>query len=277
MSNQTSTIPPMPDETIDLARAILGSRNFYVQVGEHLGMILDNIQADCLLQAGGILPLITFFQFLESLTDIQAINAFSVRLDWKFALHLVVFSPALEASTLCEFREKILLDPDAQREFQNLIDRLLIFNPPLNYRFQDIDNLQLVATVCTVNRLNLIHEMICQALERLVSEFPLWLQEIALPQWYGRYSYMAPGFDSNVSPYQLEFAIQEIDKDIHYLLEEVRRSGFDEIKGLPEIERLDHVWMQSFDGCDLASNGKWKFLKLNGCDFCVLKEGRKYR
>jgi transposase len=275
MSHRISIIPPLPDETVSLARAILGSGNFYVQVGEHLATILKDIQADCLLQAGGILPLITFFQFLESLTDLQAINAFSVRLDWKFALHLVVSSPMLEAGALCEFREKILLDPEGQREFQNLIGRLLIFNPPLNDRFQNVDNLQLVVAVCSVNRLNLIHEMICRVLERLVSEFPLWLQEIAIPQWYGRYSYLTPGFDSNVSPYQLEYALQEIDKDIHYLLEEVRRSDFVEIKNLPEIKRLDHIWMQSFEGCDLASNGKWKFLELNGCNFCVLKEGRK--
>ena len=108
MSNQVNTIPPIPRETARSAKAIFGRGNFYIQVGEHLAAILEDIQSEYLLEAGAILPQTTFFQFLENLTDAQAIEAVRTRSDWKFALHLPVYPPVFQESALCEFRQRIL-------------------------------------------------------------------------------------------------------------------------------------------------------------------------
>ena len=75
MPSQFNAIPLIPWETARSAKAIFGSRNFYIQVGEQLESILKDIQAEHILEAGTIFPPITFFQFLEGLTDAQAINA----------------------------------------------------------------------------------------------------------------------------------------------------------------------------------------------------------
>jgi transposase len=270
-------IPPIPRETARAAKAIFGRNNFYILAGENLESILGDMKLECGSDAWTgevVLPSVTFFQFLEGLTDAQAIDAVRTRIDWKFALHLPVFPPTLRESALCEFREKILMDPSCQREYQTLIDRLITFNPPLNNRSQDFMNQELVSTVCSVNRLGLIHEAICQTLEVLACRFPVWLRKIARPHWYGRYSQTAPGFDSAASLRQQELSIQEIDTDIHYLLEEVRRSGSPEVKELQEIKALEHIWRRQFDKSDQVLNDKCKFLKLNECDYCIQKERR---
>jgi transposase len=272
MFSQVNAIPPIPRETARNARATFGRSNFYIQVGEHLKAIVDDISAECLLETGAILPHVTFFQYLESLTDTQAMDAVRTRLDWKFALHLPVYPPVFHESALCGFRQKILSDPVCRREFQKLIDRLITFNPPLNHRFQDFENLELISTVCSVNRLGLIHGAISQAIGGLACTSPVWLRKIMLPHWYGRYNQTAPGFDSTASLSHQELSIQEIGADIHYLLEEIRCSGSDEIKELPEIKRLGHLWERQMEKPSRALNEKSNFLNLNDCDFCLYKE-----
>jgi len=275
VSNQFNAIPPIPTETARSARAIFGHRNFYILVGEHLESILEDIQPQCLLAAGVIFPQITFFQFLEGLTDAQAINAARTRLDWKFALHLPVYPPMFHERALCEFRRRILMNSLCQCEFQRLIDRLITFNPPLNNRFQDFKNLELVSTVCSVNRWDLIHESISKALEALACKFPIWLRNIALPHWYGRYSYITLGFNSTESHYQQELSIQEIGVDIHHLLDEIHRSSPPEISKLPEIKTLDHVWQHLQKKYQTTDEMQGVF-KWNDCDSCIYLTGGKW-
>jgi transposase len=275
MSNQAIAIPPIPGETARNAKAIFGRGNFYILAGEHLEAILEDIQSECLLEAGALLPQTTFFQFLESLTDSQAIEAVRTRLDWKFALHLPVYPPVFHESALCEFRQNILIDPVCQREFQVVIDRLLALNPPINdSRYQNCKNLEMVSMVCSVNRLGLIHGAMCQALEILAIRFPEWLRKTTLPHWYGRYNNTAPGFDSTASLCQQELSIREIGTDIHYLLEEVHRSVSEDVKELQEVKMLDTIWKRQFDSPDQVINDKGNLLKLKDCDFCIYKDRR---
>jgi hypothetical protein len=202
-------IPPVPIETARSARATFGLNNFYIQVGEHLESILEDIHAESLSEVGIILPQITFFQFLEGLTDAQVVDAFRTRIDWRFALHLPIYSPKLRESELCEFRHRILIDPVCQCEFQKLVDRLLLFNPPINKGFRDLKNLELVSIVCSINRLGVIHAAISQTLEILACRFPGWLQKAALPHWHGRYNYKVPEFNSTVPLCQQKLSMRE--------------------------------------------------------------------
>jgi transposase len=272
MFSQVNAINPIPRETARNARATFGRSNFYIQVGEHLKLIMDDIGAECLLETGAILPNVTFFQYLESLTDTQAIDAVRTRLDWKFALHLRVYPPVFHESALCEFRQKILIDPVYRGEFQKLIDRLLVLNPPLNNRFQEVESLDMVSIVCSVNRLGLIDGAICQAIGSLACTSPVWLRKIALPHWYGRYNQTAPGFDSTAPLSHQELSIREIGTDILYLLEEVRCSGSDEIKELYEVKMLDLIWKRQLEKSDQGLNDDGNLLKLNPCDACIYKE-----
>ena len=130
MPAQLRMIPTVPAETARTAKAVFGGTNFYIRVGEQMESILGNAElerlsgiGECLQTAAAILPLVTFFQFVEGLTDEQVMDAFRVRMDWKFALHLPVHVPVFAEDALCRFRYKVLGDRDenANGEIAGLI------------------------------------------------------------------------------------------------------------------------------------------------------------
>jgi transposase len=270
MSNQFIAIPPMPRETERSTRAIFGRRNFYILVGEHLESILKEIQPKCLLDAGVIFAQITFFQFLEGLTDAQAIEAVRTRLDWKFALHLPVYPPTFHESALCHFRQRILMDSQCQGEFQRLIDGFVTFNPPLIDKFQSFIILELLSYVCSINRVNWIQVTMSHMLEILAVRFPEWLRKVTLPHWYGRYNHKIAGFETANWPDQQEFSMEEIATDIDHLLDEIHRSSPLGISELKEVKALERVWEQQIRK---SLTKKHEMLKPIDCASCVHNPG----
>ena len=157
----SKSIPSMPKETARAANAIFGRSNFYIVIGEHLDAIFEDIELQGLSEnecaskrEGTIWALITFFQFIEGLTDVQAVDAVRTRIDWKFALHLSLIPARFHEYVFCEFRQRILTDSVSQHEFQKLVDRLITLVPSLSNNFQNLNSLDAVAFVCSVNRLN---------------------------------------------------------------------------------------------------------------------------
>jgi hypothetical protein len=99
-------------------------------------------------------PLVTYFQFIEGLTDVQAVDAARARIDWKFALHLPINSPSFHEGDLCLFRRKVVNDPACQQELQALLLRLLTFTYSVYSKPQTLDVPVLLSAICSVNRLS---------------------------------------------------------------------------------------------------------------------------
>jgi transposase len=272
MSNQVVPIPPIPMETARSARATFSRNNFYIQTGERLKSILEDVEVPHLLESGVILPQITLFQFLEGLTDAQAMDAIRLRIDWKFALHLPAYPTVFHESALCQFRQRILVDPVCRQEFQELIDRLAGLNPPQADKIQDFRDLKLISMVCAINRLGMVSGAMSQAIEILVRRFPDWLRKIARPHWYGRYNQTAPSFDASASLNRHELSIQAIGADLEYLLEAAHASGCAEIYELPEIKRLEQVRSWQSRKPNMLSDAMGGLLTHDDCDFCIYPE-----
>jgi transposase len=279
MADSSKLIPSVPKETARAANAIFGRSNFHILIGEHLETILEDIKLEVPSERGGIskieiaiLALITFFQFVEGLTDIQAVDAVRTRTDWKFALHLSLIPATVHESALCEFRRRILMDFSSQLEFQRLIDRLAKFNPSIGTNFQNLKSLDVVAFVCSMNRLNRAQEAMHQALEVLASRFPEWLRKATLPHWYGRYNRVTPRLDVAMLLGQQQFLMEEIGADIHYLLQKIDQSESQEMSELHEIMVLRQIWSQQFQALNTAFNHGPPTLNLKDCDACLLKQ-----
>lgn len=275
MSAYSKTIPHIPKETARAAHAIFGRSNFYILVGDHLERMLEELDRQQALEGDSdfrvrdvILPLITFFQFTEGLTDVQAIDAARTRIDWKFALHLSLFPASLHQYALCRFRQRILSNHDIQREFQQLIDQLITFAGALDNRFQNLTSLEVVSGVCSLNRLYEAQQTMNLALEVLAVRFPHWLRKVALPHWYGRYNPTVPRLDVANLPGQQRFLLREIASDIHHLLEKAHESGSHEIRGLPEIQMLEQVWAQQFYELNQEPGLSIETLSLKDCEVC---------
>jgi transposase len=281
MSSQVVSILPIPKETARRAKATFSQNNFYIQIGEYLTSILDDIKPEYLLETGMLLPQITIFQFLEGLTDTQAIEAVRMRIDWKFALHLPSYSPVFHESELCKFRQRILTNISYQREFEILIERFLPFNHPQIDKLRNCKSTDMIMMICSANRLSQVHEAMSQAIEALVRRNPEWLRTIALPHWYGRYNHTVPSFDLTATLSQQESLIQEIITDIHYLIEEKQRSGYTAINELQELKLLDFIWTLQTERASKLLSLKSQSHNISNCDLCIYKErsylGNKYR
>ena len=67
--------------------------------------------------------LVTLFQFVENLSDIQAADAVRSRIDWKYALSLELEDEGFDASILCEFRARLVEHQAESRLFEAMLTR----------------------------------------------------------------------------------------------------------------------------------------------------------
>jgi hypothetical protein len=110
-----------------------------------------------------------------------------------------------------------------------------------------------------------------QTLEVLAVRYSQWLRKIALPHWYGRYNPTAPRLDVAILLGQQRFFMEEIASDIHHLLENVHQSGSHEINELYEVQVLERVWTQQFQGRNLDQSLRLEALSLKDCEVCSHK------
>ena len=104
---------PMPAETERIGKILLKENDTYRLIGDRLfEQISEEEYADLYSMEGKpgkspvILAFITVFQYIEKLSNRQAINSLRMRLDWKYALHLELEYEGFVFSVLSEFRDR---------------------------------------------------------------------------------------------------------------------------------------------------------------------------
>jgi len=237
--------------------------------------ILNDIRLICFADIGmnvngveWLFPLVTFFEFVEGLTDDQTADAVRTRIDWKYALHLRVNPPGFHKSFLCDFRRMVVVDPVSRREFQKLVDRLVMFNPPVIQSISNYEIVSLLSGICLLNRLSWTSKAMEQALGALAVKQPEWLREVMLPHWYARFGNLSYGTKHTASMQQNETALAELSADIQYLLEEVQRSNLNEINEMREIKTLRFILEKQFGRGFSTLLMQNETLKWNDCDSC---------
>jgi transposase len=95
-----SRIPSVPPDTEAVARAAFPKGNIYVLLRNNLGSIYSDVDFAALFSKRGQpaqspwrLALISVMQFVENLSDRQAAEAVRSRIDWKYALSLLLTDP----------------------------------------------------------------------------------------------------------------------------------------------------------------------------------------
>lgn len=259
-----SKISPIPPDTARAARAIFGGTNYYIILGDRLASILSGYRPH--VYPGSVweqrsfipvLPFLTLFQYMEWLTDRQAMDAFRSRADWKYALHIPMNYHNVPDGALCQYRQENLLIQSRCMEMQDLLGRLAadvmlsrLFDPPL-----EAD--RLIISVCTLNRSARVLDAMHAALESLATEHPVWLRQVVSPHWYVRYNPAASSLTPLIPRDEPEIIANEVGKDVHYLLERADEAGDPEINRLEEIRRLRAIFLDQFE---LSANRSVRFL-----------------
>ena len=172
-------IPNVPRDTKRVTRTILPNGNPITRLRDEFGSIyVDSDFATLFSQTGqpAVAPwrlaLITVFQFLENLSDRQAVHAVLTGIDWKYALSLKLTDASFDHTVLSEFRARLVKGGQQQL----LLDKMLeAFNAKglLKVRGrQRTDSTHILSSVRVMTRLEHVTETLRAARQSAVHASP---------------------------------------------------------------------------------------------------------
>jgi transposase len=187
-------IPPVPDDTVRVARAAFRRGSPCLLLRDRLGVVFSDADfADLYPRLGQPayapwrLALVTLLQFREGLSDRGAAEAVRARIDWKYLLGLDLADPGFDHSVLCEFRSRLLASEATGRLLQRVLDAAREDGLLRARGRQRTDSTHVLAAVRDLNRLELVGETLRATLNALTAVAPDWLLAVALPEWRERY------------------------------------------------------------------------------------------
>lgn len=255
MSLQPSPVPPVPQQTAHVARAAFPKGNPYLRLRDELGTVFrDDDFTDLYPRRGQPalapwrLALVTVLQFREGLSDRRAADAVRSRIDWKYLLGLELTDPGFDASVLCEFRSRLLAGHAEERLLEKLLERCRELALITARGRQRTDATHVLASIRTMNRLELLAETLRAALNELATVAPQWLRPLAPAAWYEHYSRRIEDSRLPRSQAEREAYARTVGEDGFLLLD---RLGLpeapDEVRALPRVDVLRRVWDRHFE------------------------------
>ncbi len=237
-------IPPVPGETIRVAKAAFPKGNLYMRLRDELGVFYQDEDFAALYpqqgqpaQAPWRLAMVLVMQFLENLSDRQAAQAVQGRIDWKYALSLELTDPGFDFSVLSEFRDRLI----AGGVEQQILDKMLL-------RFQErkllsargkqrTDSTHVLTVVRDLTRLEHLGETLRYALNAVAEVASTWLKSLAPAEWYDRYSRRFEDTRLPRTAWEREALAQTIGADGFYLLAAIySQTSPTELRQLPAVE-----------------------------------------
>jgi transposase len=254
MSLQPQAIPPVPEETARIARAILPKGNTSIHMRDELGTFFrDEDFLDLFSEKGQPaesawrLALVMVMQYAEGLTDRQAADAVRTRIDWKYALSLEITDPGFDFSVLSEFRGRLLTNQAERRLFDVMLSHFRERGWVQERGKQRTDSTHVLAAIRAVNRLECVGETMRHALNVLAEVAPDWLIEHMQPEWAKRYRSRFSDFRLPKGEKARRELAEQIGADGRDLLEKVYASTTHVWLGeIPAIDILRSVWIQQY-------------------------------
>jgi transposase len=260
MTLHPQEIPPIPEETARVARAILPQGNRYVLLRDELGTIYsDELFADMYPRRGQPaeqpwrLALVTVMQFMENYTDRQAAEAVRLRIDWKYVLSLELTDLGFDFSVLSEFRSRLLESQQGERLLTALLEQCEQRGWLKARGKQRTDSTHVLAAIRTINRLECVGETLRAALNSLAVVAPDWLRAQVPAEWYERYESRIEDYRMPKEATKRQALAVQIGTDGYYLLSAIWDSQTPAwLREVPAVEVLRRVWVQQY----LISEGR---------------------
>src|SRR5690242_18279293 len=266
MSLKPTPIDPVPEVTARVARAAFRRGNPLLKLRDELGTIFADADfADLFPKRGqpGLAPwrlaLVTLLQFREDLSDRRAAEAVRARIDWKYLLGLELTDPGFDASALCEFRARLVEGGAEERLLDRLLARCRELGLVKARGRQRSDTTHVLASIRTLNRLELVGETLRAALNELAAVAPDWLREAAPKGWYERYALRVEGGRLPRTAAEREAYARTVGEDGFALLDRLDEPATpEELRGLPKVLILRQVWPEfavrgHISACEVAS------------------------
>src|SRR5258708_11689558 len=226
MSLQRQSLPAIPKETANVARAAFPEGNVYMQMRDEVGSLYDDEMFASLYSQEGQpavnpwqLAVVSVMQFAENLSDRQAAEAVRARIDWKYALSMELTDTGFHYSVLSEFRTR-LVEGGVE---QSLLDRLLERCKERGWLKvrgrQRTDSTHVLAAVKELNQLEIVGETLRHTLNVLATVAPEWLTQQVKPDWFERYAERLEDYRLPKNKAERERLSARIGEDGYYLLD----------------------------------------------------------
>lgn len=261
MSLHPQNAYPIPEETRRVALAAFPKGSLCLRIADALGTIYADEQFADLFACRGQpatsparLALVSVLQFVDGLSDRQAVEAVRGRIDWKYALGLDLTDPGFDPTVLTEFRSRLVTGRAEEQLLDTLLTKLRELKLLKSKGRQRTDSTHVLAAVRWLNRLERVGETLRATLESLAVVAPEWLRAQALPEWYDRYgsrveNYPLPKADSA----RQEWA-ERVGADGHRLLQAIdEATEMTWLKEIPAVKILRRVWIEQY----LHENDRW--------------------
>ncbi|MBV9232210.1 MAG: IS1182 family transposase [Chloroflexi bacterium] len=264
MSLKALPIPPIPEETARVARAVFPHGNVFMQMRDTLGTIYtDEAFADLFPIHGQPafapwrLALVTIFQFMEGLTDRQAADAVRDRLAWKYALSLEVTDVGFNHTVLSEFRSRLVAGQAEQRLLDLLLERCREGGWLKARGRQRTDSTHILAKIRSLSRTLRVAQTMVYVLNVLSEVAPDWVRTHVPIEWVQRY---AQRLEEERLPKEEQERTQyanQVGADGWMLLDALQAPcAPDWLKTLPAVTTLHTVWEQQFEARE--QGGQWR-------------------
>jgi transposase len=196
----------------------------------------------------GRLAMITVFQMVDNLTDVQAAEAVRLRLDWKYALGLDLSNRGFDASVLSEFRTRVVAHGLEERALDLLVGKLVELGLLTAGGKQRTDSTHVLAAVRDLNRLELAGESVRACLEAVAAAAPDWLvATIDAVGWGRRYGARVDSWRLPTSKTKRRALATEYGQDGFALLSAVYAATAPVwLRELPAVDILRMVLLQNY-------------------------------
>lgn len=254
VSLQPGPWPEVPDTTAQVARAAFPKGCLAMRIRDQLGAVFTDQDFAAAFQtrgrAGwspGQLALISVLQYTENLTDRQAAHAVRARIDWKYALGLDLDDPGFDHTVLTGFRDRLLAHGLEEKVLDLVLARLSELGLVGAGGRQRTDSTHVLAAVRTLNRIEMVGEILRAALEALAAAAPDWLAGWLPPEWVTRYPARVDAYRLPASEAKRRAWVLQAGADGYRLLQAVQASDAPEwVRGIPAVATLRTVWIQQF-------------------------------
>ena len=248
MEKDSALFPSIPVSTFRAARALYGSGNLYLRLGDQLNHLVSKFHPGIVAshlreEKAALFTLLTIIQYVEKLTDSELADAIQRRMDLRYALHLATPNHRLDPHSFCDFRRKVFTDHQYRAFFKEMLRHVYPEITPTAATGEP-DDADMLDSICENEIRSSLMEAMLTAMETLSANHFTWLRGIALPHWYQRYnrSLIVNGLEGSTR--KPEPTQDEIQADIQYLFHEIRESNSSDIMDMYEIKRLMFIWMQ---------------------------------
>jgi transposase len=195
MSMRPMPWPEVPGQTAAVARAAFPKGSLAIRLRDELGPVFQDTDFNGTFGVRGkpgiapsLLMLVTVLQFVEQLTDRQAVAAVAGRIDWKYALSLELNDPGFDNSVLVEFRARLVRSDLSRLAFDRLLERCRELGLVKAGGKQRTDSTHVIAAVRDLNGMELAGEAVRALVEALATVAPIFLTEtVDLELWAKRY------------------------------------------------------------------------------------------